>query len=64
MNRVVYSRRTFFQNQGTSGAAMAVAPGCEDRDFDDDNDADQSDFGIFQRCCVGPAGVADLACAD
>jgi hypothetical protein len=33
-------------------------------DFDADNDVDQSDFAIFQRCISGEGNPADSDCAD
>ncbi|MBI4580451.1 MAG: hypothetical protein HY718_12155 [Planctomycetes bacterium] len=45
-----------------SGADVAIVdPGCTDADLDFDADADQSDFGIFQRCLSGDQ-PADPAC--
>jgi hypothetical protein len=38
--------------------------GCESRDFDGDNDADQSDFGVFQRCYSGENMPVDTNCAN
>ena len=35
-----------------------------DFDFDGDNDADQSDFGILQRCLSGENIPARIGCAD
>lgn len=34
--------------QCLSGPTIAHEPGCEDRDFDNDGDVDQTDFGLFQ----------------
>jgi len=36
-----------------SGPSMPVAPGCENRDIDHDNDANHDDFGALQRCYSG-----------
>jgi len=35
-----------------------VTTGCRKADMDSDNDVDQSDFGLFQRCFSGsvPSG--------
>jgi len=32
--------------------------------LDEDNDVDQSDFAVFQRCVSGDGVPADLNCAD
>ena len=45
-----------------SGPAIPLTPGCEDKDFDTDNDTDQSDFGILQRCYSGEDNPADPNC--
>ncbi len=47
-----------------SGPAVLLASSCENRDFDGDNDADQADFGIIQRCYSGENNPADPNCAD
>ena len=47
-----------------SGPAVPLTSGCEDTDFDSDNDADQSDFGIVQRCISGEDNPGDPNCAD
>jgi formylglycine-generating enzyme required for sulfatase activity len=47
-----------------SRAATPVAPGCEDKDFDGDNDSDLTDFAIFQRCYSGQDNPAVSSCAD
>lgn len=43
-------------------ASDALAAGCENRDFDDDNDVDMTDFGVFQRCYSGANNPADPDC--
>jgi hypothetical protein len=37
-----------------SGPAIPVGEGCGNADFDEDNDADQADFGLLQRCLGNP----------
>ena len=46
------------------GADVAVEAGCEDKSLDGDGDADQSDFGILQRCYSGTNTPADPNCAN
>lgn len=47
-----------------SGTTVPPAFGCENRDFDGDNDVDLSDFGLLQRCYGGSGQPADPDCAD
>ena len=47
-----------------SGPGIPYSEGCAGKDFDHDNDVDQSDFGIFQRCYSGENNPADPNCAD
>jgi hypothetical protein len=47
-----------------SGPMVPASPGCEDKDLDGDNDGDQSDFGIVQRCLSGADVPADADCAE
>lgn len=49
--------------------ACATGPGvpqtdaaCQDADLDRDDDVDQSDFGLLQRCFSGPDQMVDLTC--
>jgi hypothetical protein len=39
-------------------------PMCQTADFDDDNDVDISDFGIYQRCFSGTNVPANPACVQ
>lgn len=48
----------------TGGDAVLVMEHRNPFDHDHDNDVDQSDFGIFQRCFSGPGVAADPDCAD
>ena len=52
---------------------QALPPGCTlvpdgngyiAADFNTDQDVDQSDFGLFQRCYSGPHNPADPACLN
>lgn len=47
-----------------TGPAIPTSPGCEAMDFDGDADADQTDFGLLQRCFSGADNLADLDCAN
>ncbi len=47
-----------------SGPAIQLAPGCDDKDFDGDNDTDHDDFAIVQRCISGEDNPAVPTCAD
>ncbi len=47
----------------SSGPAIPLPAGCEDKDLDRDGDVDQSDFGTFQRCFTASGGPIDPACA-
>lgn len=48
---------------GACGGMVAVN-GILPADFDADQDIDESDFGVFQRCYSGSTQVADPNCAD
>jgi hypothetical protein len=37
---------------------------CQAADLDDDNDVDQVDFGLFQRCLSGPGVPANAGCLE
>jgi hypothetical protein len=37
---------------------------CQAKDLDHDNDVDQSDFGLLQRCLSGSNVPADPNCAN
>jgi len=43
---------------------VAYSGVCAKADFDADNDVDQSDFGIFQRCYSGAGKPADPNCTN
>ena len=47
-----------------SGPNIRRLGACEDMDFDLDNDVDQNDFAVFQRCYSGEDGPADPDCAN
>ncbi|MBP7937732.1 MAG: hypothetical protein KA354_24085 [Phycisphaerae bacterium] len=41
-----------------------LLPGYEGTDFDEDNDVDRSNSGVFQRCYSGTGKPADPNCAS
>ncbi len=45
-----------------SGTGVWLLPGCEAADLDGDEDADQVDFGILQRCYSGEDHAGDPSC--
>jgi hypothetical protein len=47
-----------------SGPGIPLATGCESKDFDSDNDVDQSDFASIRRCLGGQDVPADPNCAN
>ncbi len=47
-----------------SRSGVAVAPGCEPKDLDGDQDADLADFARLQRCYAGEGIPADPNCGD
>ena len=47
----------------TSDAGPPVE-GCNEADLDGDNDVDQSDFGLWQRCYGGTDVAVDPNCDD
>ncbi|MEP0842072.1 MAG: hypothetical protein HRF43_05095 [Phycisphaerae bacterium] len=47
-----------------AGAGQALTGNCADADLDGDLDADQSDFGILQRCLSGSGFPAFVACGQ
>jgi len=43
-----------------TGPAIALSNlNCEDADFDDDDDVDATDFGVFQRCLCEKEAPSD-----
>ncbi|MBP7936287.1 MAG: hypothetical protein KA354_16735 [Phycisphaerae bacterium] len=52
----------FFFAPCFSGPAIAPGPSCSPYDFDADQDVDQADFGLFQRCFSGADAPADPDC--
>jgi hypothetical protein len=46
-----------------SGPAVPSISGCESKDLDSDNDVDQSDFAIVQRCHSGADKPGEPGCA-
>jgi len=47
-----------------SGPVIPVAPGCEGKVFDGDNDIDPNDFAVLQWCGSGEHNPGDPHCAD
>lgn len=45
-----------------AGPAIPAAAGCEPDDLDYDNDVDQTDFGMLQRCWSGAGIPGDPNC--
>jgi hypothetical protein len=43
---------------------VAMSPGCEDKDFDNDTDGDLYDFAVVQLCYSGQNNPGDPDCAD
>ena len=52
----------FFESCATGPMVGPPSPGCERADLDADNDVDQSDFGILQRCLGGPDAPVNPSC--
>ena len=51
-----------FEGCATGPALGPPASGCEPTDMDDDNDVDQGDFAMFQRCLSGENVAGDPDC--
>ncbi len=45
-----------------TGPFGQIEPGCEDADFDHDNDVDQADFGLMQACLDDTTLLSDPYC--
>lgn len=46
------------------GASYPAGLGCERADRDEDDDVDQSDYGVLQRCFSGSLQLADPGCVN